>query len=473
VKPPSILRLTGPLIISFWLRSTFQWVDTFFAAELEQLEGLKGLGDASIAAIGLALPFEFLSIACWVGTSNGLTAHLAAAMGAGEGQRVEQLKSAAWKIILVLAAVFVAMAGAIWAWTDLFLSDPLLAKQFRIYAAIVVGGSALTSFWSILPDSVVKAHQDTRGTMWAGVLSGVANVILNAIFVFVFHWGIWGIAVSTVLGRLAGLAYAIQRANGHEKRRIAAAKDLQPGIFDRPVKAILNIAGPSSITYLLMALESIAVLALISQLSADAITTPLLAAWSIFDRTLRFLLMPAIACSVAFLPLAARYVGLNDVAAIRSEFKVAMRASYLYILAFVLPLTWLVGPWIADVLSDTPATRGYAAEGMPFLPLAVVAATPFFLSRSVFDGMQKPRPGLWASIIRAFVFFLPSLALGYGLASVLQVSPMMGLCGGTIVALAGGSMLLKKWMEQFLAERSIQSDSGTQNQVVAGGSSSD
>jgi Na+-driven multidrug efflux pump len=222
-----------------------------------------------------------------------------------------------------------------------------------------------------------------------------------------------------------------------------------------------------------MALESIAVLALISQLSADAITTPLLAAWSIFDRTLRFLLMPAIACSVAFLPLAARYVGLNDVAAIRSEFKVAMRASYLYILAFVLPLTWLIGPWIADVLSDTPATRGYAAEGMPFLPLAVVAATPFFLSRSVFDGMQKPRPGLWASIIRAFVFFLPSLALGFGLASVLQVSPMMGLCGGTIVALAGGSLLLKKWMEQFLAERSIQSDSGTQNQVVAGGSSSD
>jgi len=461
------------LIISFWLRSTFQWVDTFFAAELEHLENFKGLGDASIAAIGLALPFEFLSIACWVGTSNGLTAHLAAAMGAGEGQRVEQLKSAAWKIILALAAVFVGLAGAIWAWTDLFISDPLLAKQFRIYAAVIVGGSALTSFWSILPDSVVKAHQDTHGTMWAGVLSGLTNVILNAIFVFVFQWGILGIAVSTVLGRIAGLAYAIHRANSHEKRRIAAAEDRQPGIFQRPVKAILEIAAPSSVTYLLMALESIAVLALISQLSPEAITTPLLAAWSIFDRTLRFLLMPAIACSVAFLPLAARYLGLNDVATIRSEFKVAMRASYLYILAFVLPVVGLVGPWLADVLSDTPATRGYAAEGMPFLPLAVVAATPFFLSRAVFDGMKKPRPGLWASIIRAFVFFLPALAIGYGLASWLQVSPMMGLCGGTIIALAAGSRLLKKWMEQFLAERSIQSDSETRNQVVAGGSSSD
>lgn len=458
MAPPSILRLTGPLIISFWLRSTFQWVDTFFAAELERLEGLRGLGDASIAAIGLALPFEFLSIACWVGTSNGLTAHLAAAMGAGEGERMEQLKSAAWKIILGLAAAFIGLALAIWAWTDVFISDPLLAKQFRIYAAVIVGGSALTSFWSILPDSVVKAHQDTRGTMWAGVLSGVTNVILNAVFVFIFEWGILGIAVSTVLGRIAGLAFALHRANSHEKKRRAAQQDRVPGVFRRPVRAILGLAVPSSMTYLLMALESIAVLVLISQLSAETITTPLLAAWSIFDRTLRFLLMPAIACSVAFLPLAARYVGLNDVPAIRSEFRVAMRASYIYVLVFVLPLTMLIGPWLADVLSDTPATRGYAAEGMPFLPLAVLAATPFFLSRSVFDGMKRPRPGLMASIVRAFVFYLPALAIGYGLAALLQVSPMMGLCGGTVLALGGGSRLLKKWMEQFLAERSIQVD---------------
>ncbi len=420
---------------------------------------MKGLGDASIAAIGLALPFEFLSIACWVGTSNGLTAHLAAAMGAQEGDRVEQLKSAAWKIIVALAAAFVALAVAIWFWTDTFISDPLLAKQFRIYAAVIVGGSALTSFWSILPDSVVKAHQDTRGTMWAGVLSGVTNVILNAIFVFVFHWGILGIAVSTVLGRIAGLAFAIHRASVHENVRKAKAEDTQPGIFKRPVKAVLDLAVPSSMTYLLMALESIAVLVLISQLSPEAITTPLLAAWSIFDRTLRFLLMPAIACSVAFLPLAARYVGLSDVPSIRSEYKVAMRASYLYVLAFVLPLTWLIGPWLADVLSDTPATRGFAAEGMPFLPLAVIAATPFFLARSVFDGMKKPRPGLYASAIRAFLFYLPAMAIGYGAAAWLQVSPMMGLCGGTVLALAGGSRLLKKWMEQFLAERSIQVDS--------------
>ena len=84
MKSPSILRLSAPLVVSFWLRSAFAWIDTIFAARLEGLEGREGLGDASIAAIGLAVPFEFLTIACWVGASNGLTTRLAAAMGAGE-----------------------------------------------------------------------------------------------------------------------------------------------------------------------------------------------------------------------------------------------------------------------------------------------------------------------------------------------------------------------------------------------------
>ncbi|MBT5101834.1 MAG: hypothetical protein HOM77_07970, partial [Planctomycetes bacterium] len=88
-----ILKLTGPLVISFWLRSAFAWVDTIFASVLHDAQG-QALGDASIAAIGLTLPFMFVQTAVWVGTSNGLTARLAAAMGAGESGKIEQLKRA-------------------------------------------------------------------------------------------------------------------------------------------------------------------------------------------------------------------------------------------------------------------------------------------------------------------------------------------------------------------------------------------
>ena len=452
MKSATILRLTGPLVVSFWLRSAFAWVDTFFAAELEDLEQVPGLGDASIAAIGLALPFEFLTIACWVGSSNGLTTRLAAAMGAGESDRVAQLKSASVRIIWVLCAAFLAMAAAIWWLSPHVLEDPLLARQFQLYGTILIGGSALTSFWAILPDSIVKAHQDTRGTMWAGLLSTFTNVIMNTIFVFVFGWGIIGIAASTVLSRVFSLAYAWQRAAGHERRRLEECAAPRPGRFEQPVRAILALAIPGALTYLLMSVESLAVLGLIANLPPAEQAVSLLAAWSIFDRALRFLLMPGIACSVALLPLVARDSGKGDFEQIQLELRTAERAGWIYSLAIVLPMVLLGGPWLAQVLSDTPETRQFARDGMPWVFLGVLVSIPFFLARSTFDGLQRPRPGLIASTIRAFLLFIPGMAVGYTVAVAAGFSPMHGLGAGACFGLLGGSLLIRNWIGRQLGE---------------------
>src|SRR5881396_3911357 len=86
---PSLLRMAAPLVVSFWMRSLFTFVDTVYASTL---------GDASVAAIGLSIPFEFLMIAVWVGLSTGLTSNLSRAMGARQGERVEQHLRVAWRL---------------------------------------------------------------------------------------------------------------------------------------------------------------------------------------------------------------------------------------------------------------------------------------------------------------------------------------------------------------------------------------
>lgn len=449
---PSILRLSAPLVVSFWLRSAFAWIDTIFAAQLEHLEGTPGLGDASIAAIGLALPFEFLTIACWVGASNGLTTRLAAAMGAQEDQKVAQLKKASLRLIGGLSVLFLGVAALIGALAPRVLEDPLLARQFQIYGVILIGGSALTSFWAILPDSIVKAHQDTKGTMWAGLLSSVVNVALNAWFVFGMGWGIAGIAASTVLSRLASLAYAWQRAAGHERRRLADGQPRNDATFVRPLAAILTLALPGAVTYLLLAGEAMVVLALIGALTEGEEQVSLLAAWSIFDRMLRFLVMPGVACSVALLPLAARYSGQGNYAAIRRDWATAERAGWIYSLVFVLPAMGLLGSWVARGLSDTEQTQVLAQQGMPWVALGVAASVPFFLARATLDGVQRPRPGLIASIMRAVFFYVPAIALGLWLAKKMGWSPMHGIAAGACFGTIAGSLLIRNWLGRQLEE---------------------
>ena len=440
-RRPRLLALAAPLVVSFWLRSAFAWVDTIFASMLYDQQG-GSLGDASIAAIGLTLPFEFLLTACWVGTSNGLTARLAAAMGAGEGQRVEQLKRASVRIIWALGGLFLLLAAGIWVFAERTPLEPLVAQQFRLYATVLIGGSAFTAFWAILPDSLVKAHQDTRSTMWAGLFSSLTNVVLNAVFVFVFGWGILGIALSTAISRLAGLAYAIGRARIHENARRAASDILRAGVYARPVRAILALSVPSAITYVLMAVESLAVNGLLAN-AEDS--TPLLAAWSIFDRSVRFLAMPLIAGSVAMLPLAARLSGEGDADSIRGEIRLGFRAGLIYIGALVTPLALFAGPPVARALADLPLTAEYGAASMVWVPLAVFGFLPFLLARATFDGLQRPRPGLVASLLRAFVLVVPLVWLGMEYHERLGLTQIAGACAGFGVATVIAAFGLYGW----------------------------
>src|SRR5262245_33352895 len=117
---PSILRMAAPLVVSFWMRSLFTFVDTIYAATL---------GDASVAAIGLSLPFEFLMIAVWVGLSTGLTSRLSRAMGARQDAMIDQYLRASWRMVLAIVPPFALLGFACWPGATLFAPDAVVARQ--------------------------------------------------------------------------------------------------------------------------------------------------------------------------------------------------------------------------------------------------------------------------------------------------------------------------------------------------------
>ncbi len=436
-----ILRLSFPIVVSFGLRSIYGIVDTAFAATLE------GQEDASVAAIGLTIPLEFLMTACWVGTSNGLTAQLSTAIGQGRGDRVEALKRAATRIVLVLVGIFLLVSGAVYLGAERVGLDPDLARQLRTYATVLMAGSALTAFWSIVPDSLVKAHHDTKSTMWAGIISGATNVVLNAIFVFVFGMGIFGIALSTVLSRLFSLLYALRRAAYHERRRRASHTAVEGDECDRPTRAILFIAIPSSITFLLLALESTVLNWMVKEVPDS---TAALAAWSIFDRAAKFCSMPLIAVSVAMLPLVARLHGQGDIAGIRRQVRTASLFALGYLALIVTPLAFLFGDTVAGFFAAAESTRALATAGMVWVPVATLALAPFFPLRAAFEGMQMPGPGLVVSVVRSLVLVVPLTWVGIEVAPSLGYPALHGAFAGSSVGAIAATIWLGHWLRSVL-----------------------
>ncbi len=437
--PPGVLRMAAPLMVSFVMRAAFNLVDTAYAATI---------GDDAVAAIGLTAPFEFFMIAVWVGLSTGLTSGLSRAMGAHQGARVDQYVRACWRLVWTASPFFLALGVLIWLLAPRADLEPAVAEAFRIYGTVLIGGSAFTTFWSVIPDSLVKAHHDTRSTMWAGIWSNVINLALNTLFLFVFHWGVFGIALSTVLGRIGGLAYALARAERHEARRRAAGTDTDPGLDASPYRTILGLAVPSSLTFVLMALETAAINRLLAWLDNP---TEAIAAYSIYFRVVMFAFNPVIATSVAMLPYSARRFGEGDVAGVRRGLRQASGAMSVYSILLVGPLMLFAAPQLARWLAENPVSERYTTFALRLVPLACFSGIPFLLCRPVFEGMGRGGPGLIAAAIRYLGLTVPLAGAGVWLARSADAPGMYGLLLGVLAAAALTSVFFWIWLRSALA----------------------
>ncbi len=442
--------MSAPLVVSFLMRAAFTFVDTAYAATI---------GDAAVAAIGLTVPFEFLMIAIWVGLSTGLTAALARAMGSGEGRKIEQYLGAAWMMVRIISPFFFLIGVVIWfAAPQGSLSDEVY-RSFRTYATVLIAGSAFTSFWSIIPDSIVKAHHDTRSTMWAGIWSNLINVSLNTLFLFVFHWGIFGIALSTGIGRIGGLVYAIGRARQHEARRLAAGEHNLAGLDPHPYRTQLSLAVPAGLTFVLSSVELAVVNTLLTTL---AYPTAAIAAYSIYHRVAMFALTPIIAVSVAMLPFVGSLVGHRDWGGVRKAMRGSMLASGFYSVLFVGPIMWLTGSWLATALAESEITAQYARFALFVVPLACLFSAPFFLCRPIFEAMGQGKPGLIMATIRTLILLVPFCWLGIRAADRLGQPQVYGLVVGLLAVSAISSGVFMVWLRAALRVPGLRAEIGNQ-----------
>jgi len=430
--------MTAPLIVSFWMRSLFTFVDTYYASFLS---------DAAVAAIGLSFPFELIMIAVWVGLSTGLTSNFSRAMGAHEETKLRQYLRATWVLVLLCVPLFCLVGAGCWLFAGRLSPGPEVAREFAVYGSVLVAGSGFTLFWSVIPDSIVKAHGDTKATMWAGIWSNVINVVLNTVFTFWFHWGVFGIALSTVIGRFGGLVYALRKAAAHEAVRKARHDAEVPGHDPHPYGALFTLAVPSALSYLLMASETAMVNWL---LKGTEHGKEALAAYAIYYRVFQFVVMPAIAASVAMLPFTGRRFGERDVDGIRGGLRQAHRAGLIYA-AIVAPLLYAVAPPLAHHLTTSPVTVSYLVPALRLIPLVALCAMPFFLCRPVFEGMGRGKPGLAMSVLRYVLLAAPAAWLGLVSAPRLGIPDVVGLVIGLATATAVSSAIFLTWTRGALS----------------------
>ena len=451
----TLIRLALPLVVSFTTRFLFQFVDMAFAAEFE--------GRAAVAAIAYFVQFQTLMMAAWVGLSAGFTASLSDAFGRRDEARIQALKRGMLRILYLVIPALTAFGVGMWFWIPELGLEPDMEHQFRIYGPTVFAGMALTGFWSIHPDSVVKAHQDTRSTMIAGLCSTFTNVGLNALFILGFGMGIGGIALATVLSRFPGLFYAMHRAAVLEATRRARPWDPIEARYPRtPVPAILLMAIPGTFFFVLNGVETVAVYQVLNR--ADDATTAI-ASMGVFAQLHRLTLMPVIATSVAVVPFAATLLPRGAAARLWSELHRTLLLLAAVALALGIAIGWVFPETLvrfflqADPTKDVVDAPPAALDLMRWLPAAALATLPFMILRPVFEAAQRPRLGVRIAAIQCLCLSVPLVVASVWFAPALGLTALEGVLAAILIAGVTASGVALWMVRVLLRERAADGPS--------------
>ena len=190
---PSVIQYTIPIILTSILQLLFNAADLVVVGRF--------CGSVSVAAVGATGAVTNLVVNLFMGLSVGAGVSVAHALGSRENTAVHRTVHTAIPTAVICG---VALTGI-----GILLAKPLLEMMgtpetvlplSTIYMQVYFGGMTFNMVYNYCA-SILRAAGDTRSPLIFLTISGVINVVLNVIFVTVFHMNVAGVALATTISQ--------------------------------------------------------------------------------------------------------------------------------------------------------------------------------------------------------------------------------------------------------------------------------
>lgn len=170
---------------------------------------LSTQSDAAVGAVGTANTYIGMFIIMFNIISAGMIAVMTQYIGAGKigiAYQARQIGAVFNAVVGILLSVFLyQFSGSI---LEIVGVAPLLFSYAKTYLQIVGGACFLNALIPIF-SSYLRAFGHTKQPLFATLSANILNLLLNSFFLFVMKWGVAGVALATVISRIANLLIVI------------------------------------------------------------------------------------------------------------------------------------------------------------------------------------------------------------------------------------------------------------------------
>ena len=194
-----IITFALPLMVGNVFQQLYTVIDTMVVGQ--------ALGVSALAALGATDWLNWLFAGLIQGFAQGFSILMSQEFGSGNYQRLRKVifNSIVLSVICSLLVLIASQACAAPVLTLLHTPGDIMDDSL-LYLRIIFLGMPIIMAYN-LSASILRSLGDSKTPLHAMIAASITNIVLDLIFVLVFHWGIAGAAIATLLAQLLSSVY--------------------------------------------------------------------------------------------------------------------------------------------------------------------------------------------------------------------------------------------------------------------------
>lgn len=195
VEWKQILLFTLPIMAGQFLQQLYNAVDGLIVGNVN--------GETALAAVGTCAPVTMLFVAIALGMSTGCSVMISQYYGAKRMEELRRGVSTSLILLIGLGLALTIVGGAVARWllgSVLAVEEGEMLEAATAYFTIYCLGLTFQFAYNIVA-AVLRSLGDSMATLIILLVSSVANIGLDLLFVWGFGWGVPGAAWATIIAQ--------------------------------------------------------------------------------------------------------------------------------------------------------------------------------------------------------------------------------------------------------------------------------
>ncbi|MDR3166751.1 MAG: MATE family efflux transporter [Treponema sp.] len=312
----ALFHLLWPLVIEQLLAVTMGAADTMMVSYV---------GEFAVSGVNIVDNINNLLIIAFTAMCTGGAVVTSQYIGRRDAKNANVASKQLVYIVTLLSLVIMVVT--------LILRRPIISLLYGKIAPDVMDAGAVYFFITALSypflaiynadAALFRAAGNSKITMWIALLVNIINIGGNAFFVFVLHIGVAGVALSTLLSRIAAALVLTLLLVRNRKGGISLTGLLKIQFVRPMISNILNVGIPSGLENSMFQIGR-----LLTQRIFTSFGTMAIAANAIASVITSFSFMPGMAYGIALLTIVGQCVGAGDYGAAKKETAKIMKLAY-------------------------------------------------------------------------------------------------------------------------------------------------